>query len=78
MINNNDKVQDITNCIKNFTDITPEVYTRDNSDDVMVIFRDKVPTEEETLQLKNALKDFGTVIQDSCLEVSFISFLILS
>ena len=78
MINNNDKIQDIAECIKKFTDIAPEIYTRDNSDDVMVIFRDKVPTEEEALQLKNTLKDFGTVIQDSCLEVSFISFLILS
>lgn len=74
---NNDIIQSITTCIKKFTDIVPEIYTRDNFDDVMVIFREDIPTEEETLQIKVALEDFGTPIQNCCREISFVSFLIL-
>ncbi len=78
MINNNDKIQDIAECIKEFTDIAPEIYTRDNSDDVMVVFEYKIPTEEETSLIESALKKFGNPIPNFCREISFISFLILS
>ena len=77
MINNYELQDSILNCIKQCTSIIPEIYFRDDSANVLVVFYGHIPSEEQVSPISDALKEFGTPIANSCREASFVSFLIL-
>lgn len=66
----------IVNCIKQFSDVEPQIYFRQGSDNVMIIFKGQIPSEEEASQIKTALEQFGTPVSNCCRQASFVSFLL--
>ena len=54
-MNKRELTNSIVNCIKQFSDVEPQIYFRQGSDNVMIIFKGQIPSEEETSQIKTAL-----------------------
>lgn len=71
---NNDTAIAILECINKITNCTPEVYVRQSTPSVMVIWEENIPSEEIISQIEESLKDFGTVLPNHFRDRNFISF----
>ena len=63
--------------IARITKVLPEVYTRENSKNLLVIFQKEIPSVEETAKIHDALKEFGNPIKTEYRDNNYVSFLIL-
>lgn len=63
--------------IARITHALPDLYVRENSKNVMVVFEKQLPTVEETEKISEALKEFGTPVKTDCRASNYIAFLIL-
>lgn len=68
---------DIHSCISEFTDIFADIRFREGSSSVMISWQGKIPDEETTSKIEEALKQFGTVMPNHARSFDFVSFMIL-
>lgn len=72
----NEAISEIQKSIRKITDVIPEVYVREGTQNIMVCFTRIIPDEESVKKIEEALKEFGTVHPNHCRDAKFISFLI--
>ena len=73
-----DLARDIKLGIHQFTDIIPEIYFRDDSESIMIVFEKVIPDKETISNIKSALKIFGNeVLLNDLSENKFMSLLIV-
>lgn len=72
----NEAISEIQKSISKITDVIPEVYVREGTQNIMVCFTRIIPDEESVKKIEEALKEFGTVHPNHCRDAKFISFLI--
>ena len=70
--------KNIHSCISEFTDIYADIRFREGSSSIMISWHGKIPDEEATLKIEEALKKFGTVMPNHARSFGFVSFMILS
>lgn len=76
-MNKTEITQSIQSCTLEFTDIVPEIYFREMSSNVRVVWADCIPDEETTLKIEGALKQFGKIIPNHFREEKLVSFVII-
>lgn len=64
--------------IARITHAQADLYVREASNNVMVVFERELPTVEETEKISEALKEFGIPVKTDCRASNYIAFLILT
>lgn len=62
--------------IARITKALPEVYTRENSQNLLVVFQKAIPSVEEVARIHEKLEEFGTSIKTEYRDQNYVSFLI--
>lgn len=67
----------LSSCIKQLTDLSPDIRFRKNSSHVLISWQGNIPDAKTTKEIEKTLKQFGTPLPNHFRESNFVSFLIL-